>query len=225
MDYIIVGCGGIGARLAEPLIRQIPRDSNLTLMDGDKLEEHNFDRQMFPVEALGEFKTKALKKSLLQYDPNRKVRTRNSFLRIAVPPKHEEPPTLFVCVDNLAGRLAALHYADFTGGTCIIGGNELIEAEAMYYKPDWQETARDPRVMYPNWLEDGLVDPTHSCTGEAQERHPQLALANMQAATHMLWLWYIWENTRPELDNDASLPHHVRANHYGHIQVNKGVAA
>lgn len=225
MDIMIVGCGGIGARLAEPLIRQIPYDSTLKLIDGDKLEEHNFDRQMFHPTMLGLYKTEALRTLLTQYDPKRKIKTSNQFLRIGAVKHKGEPPMIFVCVDNIAGRLASLNFADVTGGTCIIGGNELIEAEALYYKAAWQGTARDPRVIYPRWLEDGLVDPTHACTGVEQVRHPQLALANMQAATYMLWLWYIWENTRPELASDDALPHHVRANHYGHIKTIKGVAA
>ena len=51
----------------------------------------------------------------------------------------------------------------------------------------------DPREYYPDILTDQSGSPVHAegCTGEAQKETPQLVLANMWAAAHMMHLlWY-----------------------------------
>jgi hypothetical protein len=220
LNHYLIGCGGIGAWVAFNLIRQLPLDEILILKDGDTIEPHNLDRQLFPLKTVGMDKPTALQQTLSRYDDRHMIRTDPTYL--AADSELCDPRTLFVGADNNAARRRALAFADHHECPCIIGANELIEAEAYYNLPAWKGTKRDPRVYYPDLLEDKSPDPTHpSCTGEAQESHPQLALANMQAATYMLWLWYVWENTRPEIDSDDLLPFKVRANRYGSILTEK----
>lgn len=55
---MLVGCGGIGSLLAEPLARLLMfhehgREATLVLVDGDRFEPHNAARQLFPAGLAG----------------------------------------------------------------------------------------------------------------------------------------------------------------------------
>lgn len=63
---VIVGVGGIGSVTALALTKLGIRD--IVLVDFDKVELHNIPNQMFPLEAVGEFKTRALAQELVRWD-------------------------------------------------------------------------------------------------------------------------------------------------------------
>ena len=44
---IVVGCGGTGGFVADGLARMLPSNINLVLIDMDRVEEHNLNRQSF----------------------------------------------------------------------------------------------------------------------------------------------------------------------------------
>jgi len=58
MIYII-GAGGVGSWLA-PAMCKLVGPSHVVIVDGDKLEEKNLDRQLFSTDEIGEFKSDAL---------------------------------------------------------------------------------------------------------------------------------------------------------------------
>ena len=60
----IVGCGGTGGFIAEGLCRLLPPRADLVLIDYDRVEERNLQRQNFAREDLGLFKSEALAKRL-----------------------------------------------------------------------------------------------------------------------------------------------------------------
>lgn len=61
---LIVGAGGIGSHLAEPLARLLlyhdDGEQHMTIVDGDSYEEKNSQRQMFPWDAMGRNKAAVL---------------------------------------------------------------------------------------------------------------------------------------------------------------------
>lgn len=59
-SIVIVGCGGTGGFVAEGLSRIIPREVPLVLVDPDRVEERNLERQNFFWEDLGKLKSEAL---------------------------------------------------------------------------------------------------------------------------------------------------------------------
>jgi len=70
-------------------------------------------------------------------------------------------------------------------------------------------TPCDPRVYYPDILTDTTGSPIHAagCTGEAQDETPQLVLANMWAAAHMLHL--LWYHTEIAKDIPEDMKEHM----------------
>lgn len=70
----IVGCGGIGGYLAEEFTRL--GVGHLILIDGDKLEESNLNRQLFALEEnLGEYKVEAARNRLFKINSSLKLDT------------------------------------------------------------------------------------------------------------------------------------------------------
>jgi PRTRC genetic system ThiF family protein len=63
---LLVGCGGTGGYVAEGLCRLLPRSTELTLVDGDLVEERNLVRQNFYPSDLGRFKSQVLAERLAQ---------------------------------------------------------------------------------------------------------------------------------------------------------------
>ena len=65
----VIGLGGIGCPLSQYLISSGIK--NLTIIDGDKIEKSNLNRQLlYSIEEIGEFKADIAKIKLLQTNPN-----------------------------------------------------------------------------------------------------------------------------------------------------------
>lgn len=204
---IIVGCGGVSSFLLPCLLKLVGRETRITLIDGDTLEPRNLDRQLFKPEMIGQNKAEALFETL---------NLRAGGVYSAVPDYFTvgqdvpEGCLILCCADNHAARRAVLEAADNHTGHAIIGGNEYTDAEAYYYRYDWRETERDPRIYYPTIMTDDSGDPTRpiGCQGEAQVENRQLALANFSAANHMLWLlwFYFAEAGRMDVETAGFWP-------------------
>lgn len=63
-EVMIVGCGGTGGFVAEGLCRLLPVNVPLVLVDPDRVEERNLQRQNFFREDLGKLKSQALAQRL-----------------------------------------------------------------------------------------------------------------------------------------------------------------
>ncbi len=61
---IVVGCGGTGGFVADGLARMLPPNIGLILIDMDRVEERNLNRQSFTAADVGLFKSEALAKRL-----------------------------------------------------------------------------------------------------------------------------------------------------------------
>jgi hypothetical protein len=61
---IVVGCGGTGGFVADGLARMLPQNINLVLIDMDRVEEGNLNRQSFTTADIGLYKSEALAKRL-----------------------------------------------------------------------------------------------------------------------------------------------------------------
>lgn len=64
----VIGCGGLGSNAAAMLVRSGVR--TLTLIDFDRVEESNLNRQLFFRDQLGRLKTEALAETLLRIEPD-----------------------------------------------------------------------------------------------------------------------------------------------------------
>tara|TARA_Y100000385_G_scaffold288718_1_gene356057 strand:+ start:2862 stop:3497 length:636 start_codon:yes stop_codon:yes gene_type:complete len=185
---LIAGAGGVTSYLLPVLLKTF-KISNITLVDKDVLEERNLDRQQFNVDAIGNPKAEALSKMFWDYtkfDVKIEWLTTNTDCR---------GYDLLICAcDNHKARRDILTISDMERIPAIIGGNEYIDSEAYMYLPKWRDTEKDPRIYYPDILLDNYGSPLN-CTGELQEVFPQLAMANMSCASHILHLmWNLFKS-------------------------------
>ena len=195
--------------------------ATLVLCDGDRVEPKNLNRQHFRAADVGTSKPEALASYLKAQYPKLSVTPISSYLteELADYAISEEmlglPMTLFMCVDNHPSRITGLNLADKYGAPCYLAGNEYWSAEAYLYQPVWKDSPADPRLIYPELLEETSGDPTTaSCTGDATDDNPQLITANIQAASYLLQLFSFWSLQAPELDTEteAFWPIHYSVN-------------
>jgi ThiF family len=206
MSVYIIGCGGVGSWLVPALTKLIDIE-NLWLIDGDRLESKNLDRQLFNNTDIGKYKAEALgRKYGLKY--------MNVFYGLGTL-EHSPTDWLLCACDNHPARVSVLRACDMFGCVAIIGANETNSAEAYYYHEEWKGTPCDPRVMYPEMVIDLSGDPmrTEGCTGEAQRQNRQLASANFMAAALMQHLLVLWKIEVLKLDAPIipALPHQLSA--------------
>jgi len=204
MNYLI-GAGGVGSFIA-PALCKLVGVYEVTIMDGDKLEQKNLDRQLFDPTQVGVNKARALAEL---YECSY-IEEFFSFGARA----YEMWDTLIVAVDNHPARAEALQACDHYKCQAIIAANEVHSSEAYYYSPDWKGTNLDPRVFYPEILTVKRGDPRAAaigCTGEAQEENRQLVTANFSAAALAMHLYVVWELEAQNLETQTRehLPHRL----------------
>lgn len=216
MNIVLIGCGGIGGWAAQCLSKTLKENDVLELVDGDKIERKNLDRQLFTRRNVGQFKAQALAMKLEQDQFPGTIVTRDHYIGssgwLASLERNPFPeyPIILVGVDNHPARNAALELADANLGQCIIGCNEYEDAEAYYYRAAWKGTDLDPRVYYPEIVTDTTDDPNKPpCTGEVLESAPQLAVANMNAASLMMWMFWYWTNNANKLSSEEAIAKRV----------------
>lgn len=206
MNAYVIGAGGIGSWLTPALCMLIGKE-NVSVIDGDRLEIGNLNRQLFDLGQVGQNKAEALAE---MYE----CLAIPEFYSFGIMP-HIDTDVLLVCVDNHPARLSALQACDFEGCSAIIAANETHSAEAYVYLPEWKDTNLDPRRFYPEMLRDHTGDPRlrgMGCTGAAQVETPQLVGANMLAAALAIHLFTVWHIERLKLDAETipHLPHLLR---------------
>lgn len=75
---ILLGGAGIGSIIAECALRF--GFENITIVDGDRVEESNLNRQNYTNEDIGEYKAESLAKRLLKINPQAKIQFYNTFI-------------------------------------------------------------------------------------------------------------------------------------------------
>lgn len=206
-NIYLIGCGGVGSWLA-PALALLTKPESIILVDADKLEEKNLNRQLFAKKDIGLSKSEAL---AVRYG----CQFRDEWFTEGLI-EFEEEDWLIVGVDNHIARRAALYEADRYGLQVILAANETHSAEAYYYHRRWKDSPIDPRIYYPEILTDRSNDPRRAvigCTGEVQVATPQLVTSNLLAAAlagHLFALWHL-KAKKFSRKTIASLPYHLVA--------------
>lgn len=200
---VVVGCGGIGYHLAEPLLRMLlPQpDARLYLIDGKAVRTRNLARQ-FELSDIGENKAKALAARISRIkDPASTVRVIpiDQYLEDgALFEFHKEwffneNTVVFSGVDSKASRVVfeeLFQDRKFTG-TFISAGNDEIDGQVACCQfvrgvPQGPMPSEiDPDLL----INDGRMPSQIPCD-EAVVSEPQHVLGNLGAAITMLGFWY-----------------------------------
>jgi hypothetical protein len=213
----VIGAGGIASYLVPILVKcMIYYDhlTTITIVDGDKLEKRNLDRQMFSELSIGQNKAKALLGLAFDHAGDEQlldhymvdehyVPDKEYLLKLVTSNPHTDKTSrhlFFCCADNNKARqcvIDAVSHIEDNGHTCIafIGGNETQSADAYVALPFTTEEPYHPYALFPNLLVDDGQSPLHGagCTGETAIRdNPQLPIANFKAAHHLLHLFNTW---------------------------------
>lgn len=196
MKIYCIGAGGVASYLLPVLSRSTKPTDQIFVMDGDRLEERNLERQLFRSSQIGEYKAQALAD---MYGAEAICSYLTAQSRLTTDLDSDDWDWLFVMVDNHKARRLALELADREGFRVLVGANEYSDAQAYYYSNDLQDTSYDPRVRWPEMLTDDSNDPV-SCQGEEQIAAPQLAIVNMLAAAYMLHLFYFYTEKAHKVD-------------------------
>ncbi len=210
MIYII-GAGGVGSWLT-PSMCMLRSPDEVMVIDADKLEKKNLNRQLFTESDIGKSKAQAIaEKYGCQF--------KDEWFTYG---KFEVNPwdVLMVCADNNLARRAAMEQADTYNCKVIVGANEVTSAEAYYYEPEQMAGGpHDPREYYPEINTDTSDNPMAAaigCTGEAQRENRQLVTANFMAAALMQHLYVLWFIKREEdgmtWDAIEHFPNRIRQN-------------
>lgn len=207
-NIYIIGAGGVGSWLA-PAICLLKEPNAVTLVDGDKLEAKNLNRQLFTKADIGKNKADALAakygcKSIPSWYSHGLVEV-------------DDSDWILCCVDNNPARASVLETCDMTGCAAIFGANEVYSSEAYFYHTMFRATANDPRVYYPEIETDRSDDPRAAsigCTGEAQRQNRQLVSANFMASGLMMHMFVVWNMEAPKMEQETIkyLPIRMRQN-------------
>jgi molybdopterin/thiamine biosynthesis adenylyltransferase len=191
----VVGAGGIGGYLIEPLARYLSYSEDnceITVIDGDKFEERNKERQRFKeCENKADHTAKMLKDDF----PKIHFRAKGEYLTDDnVISSIREGDVIFLCVDNHATRkLVSDRCSELDNATLISGGNDFTDGNVIVYvRKDGKDATKSPTALYPKIAkpEDknpGLLsdEERQGCQREAQT-NPQLLFTNLAIASTML---------------------------------------
>lgn len=189
---LLIGAGGVSSYLV-PAWRKTFPDGKLVIMDGDKLEKRNLDRQLFDESDIGKYKAAALAD---KYD----CLAINDYFE---PSKFVEPSevnTIICAVDNHAARKECINFSHAFKSwniPCFVGANEYWTSQAFVFHPTLTDMYREltpwPLFKYPEIATDKSRDPTNPSCVEQQESDPQLAGVNMITASLIMLLLLRWQ--------------------------------
>lgn len=206
----VIGAGGIGSHLMEPLARLLAyhKDGtkNVTLVDGDTYEEKNRIRQLFETRHVGKNKAAALAEKIgeavfpISHHPE--FINKDKFVELVSQKllDRQQPFMVITAVDNHATRKAVIEALDDAGYPNFVflsGGNGYANGQVMSYV----KLLGEPGTVHPLDKYDDLRFPPDHIPGsggcqEEAPAEPQLITANASAALGLLW------TVNAMLDND-----------------------
>jgi molybdopterin/thiamine biosynthesis adenylyltransferase len=201
----VIGVGGIGTYLIEPLVRYLnSQDKDIvevTVIDGDKYEERNRERQRFEqCNNKAEQTVEILRKQF----PRIYFKVKAEYLTADnVITNIRENDHVFLCVDNHATRkLVSDRCQELDNVLLISGGNDYTDGNVIIYiRKNGKNITKSPTELYKSIANPEDKNPGEStgvragCEAEAQV-HPQLLFTNLAIASWMLNCYYAFEQDK-----------------------------
>lgn len=205
LNVLLIGAGGIGTQIIQPLLSTFGPRIALTIMDGDIVEENNLNRQAFAAPWLGVNKAMALcaDHQALAKRVKATLTAKPEYLYDNQPIEFTpEPDVVLIAVDN--NRCRRYAWRRFSDKLVITMANETETAMAYVTGRCGSITIDQNHPAWPTkrWAElantvgDVIDDPT-GCHQKVVSGTPQLAMANHTAASLGLNLMYLWTTTVP----------------------------
>lgn len=200
-SFVIVGAGGIGYHLAEPLVRFVnfayQEMATVTIIDGDRVEEKNLERQ-HGIEALNKNKATILVDQLKKkFDLKCGIRAVPKYFTQTTKTDPDfacigEGVHLFVCVDNDATRVfCETQIERLRNGYMVVGGNDFATGQAqLFIRSDANNLTPKISQIAPEILLMKDEFPDEVGCDVAVVSQPQLIFVNNSVANAMLNLWW-----------------------------------
>jgi molybdopterin/thiamine biosynthesis adenylyltransferase len=197
----IIGLGGIGSVVCESLSRFLnytkgfDKFPKVTLLDGDKYETKNHERQNFTIEGENKAKTKhqELKEKfnnvIFNWEP---IFVNDSNISKLI----DEKDIVMLCVDNHKTRKVVSDYCSKLNDIILIsGGNESEEGNVQIFVKKEGVKITPSLTDYHKELETPAdKSPDEMSCEELSKSEPQLYFTNMMAASYMLTAFYnVWK--------------------------------
>ena len=201
----VIGAGGIGGHLLEPLSRYLSYGEDnieITVFDGDQFEERNKERQRF---SACENKASHTVGVLKEQFPKIHFRAKGEYLTPDnIITSIREGDVVFLCVDNHATRkLVSDRCQELDNVTLISGGNDYTDGNVIVYiRKDGKDVTKAPTVLHqkiaaPQDKNPGTLTDAErrGCEQEART-NPQLLFTNLAIASSMCNCYYAYENDK-----------------------------
>lgn len=205
----VIGAGGIGGHLIEPLARYLSYTEDaceVTVIDGDKFEDRNKERQRFSV---CENKADHTAAKMKEEFPKVHFRSKGEYVTDDnVITTIREGDVVFLCVDNHATRkLVSDRCEELDDVTLISGGNDYTDGNVIVYRREGgEDVGRPPTALYPKIAkpEDknpgALTDAERQGCQQEATTNPQLLFTNLAIASTMLNCYYAVEQGKAKFE-------------------------
>jgi len=191
--YLLVGCGGTGTFLLEPLVRYLlthyrksDKRWELFVMDGDHVEEKNLDRQLFDEAAVTANKAAA---ATDKFEALNHVYAVPEYLgKDNIAENITDGSIVLIGVDNFPVRaLIEAHCKTLNNVVVINGGNEVSTGSCqLWIRENGENITPVLSFLHPEVLKPGEDRSTMTCAQIAElDGGEQLITANMLSA---LWI-------------------------------------
>lgn len=192
--FIIAGLGGIGSVLSEKVSRFLNyKDGlyNIILVDGDRIEPKNLERQDF--QKVGGNKAEVKKEELQEKFDKLIFESFPRFINDQnISEIIEEKDIVLLCVDNHKTRkLVSDHCSNLKDVVLISGGNELTDGNVQIFVKKNGEKITPSLLDYHKELQNpGDKSPEEMSCEELSKSEPQLYFTNLMAASYMCCALY-----------------------------------
>lgn len=198
---IIIGLGGIGGALAEPVARYMAHrkaeSSQMLLVDGDRYEPKNSDRQRVSCDEIGQHKSELWARRLSRMFTDLDIKSVTGYVTPAnIARLIQSGDTVMLCVDNHATRnLVQEHMLRLRDAVLISGGNDYTDGNVQCFVKRKGRMLTAPITKYHPEIEspnDKRPDEL-GCDEEIPDS-PQLIFTNFMAAALMMNVYYRLRN-------------------------------
>jgi molybdopterin/thiamine biosynthesis adenylyltransferase len=197
VDVKIIGLGGIGSVVCESVsrflnfVKGLDKYPMITLIDGDKFETKNHERQNFIVE--GENKSETKKKELKEKFKGVIFASVPEFITDGNVSRFiEEKDIVMLCVDNHKTRKVVSDYCSKLNTiTLISGGNELEDGNVQIFVKNGGEKVTPSLTDYHPEIDNPQdKSPEEKSCQELQQSEPQLYFTNLMVSCYMCCALY-----------------------------------